>query len=71
MLRATYECKGDERLGAEVEMYRHIVSEELEAGLIYETDEYVGELDWPRKMEAYRDWMRRHPKSRAAARTRP
>ncbi len=39
---------------------------ELECGVIDETGEYVGgEIDWKRKMDGYRDWMRRHPESRA------
>ncbi len=44
-------------------MYRHVVAAELEAGIIDETGEYVDELDWGRKMDAYRDWMLRHPES--------
>ena len=24
-----------------------------------------GQMDWKRKMAGYRDWMRRHPESRA------
>ena len=31
-----------------------------------ETGEYLGELDWTGKIEAYRDWMRRHRESREA-----
>ncbi len=60
------EDTSDEKLAAEIEMYWHVVAAELEAGLINETGEYVGELDWTRKMQAYRDWMQRHPESREA-----
>lgn len=58
--------EGDEKLTGEVDVYWHIVAAELEAGPIDETGEYVGGLDWSRKMEAYRDWIRRHPESREA-----
>ena len=43
-------------LAVKVDMYWHIVAAELEAGLIDEMGEDVGE----------RDWMRRHPESREA-----
>ena len=56
----------DAKLAVEVEMYWPVVAAELEAGIIDETGEYFGEPDWTRKMEAYRDWMRRHPESREA-----
>ena len=60
------EGRNDETPAAEVDTYWHIVAAELEAGIIEETGEYVGELlDWTRKMDVYRDWMRRHPESRA------
>ena len=56
----------EERLAFEVDMFWHIVAAELEAGFIDETGEVVGgEVDWKRKMDVYRDWMRRHPESRA------
>ena len=58
--------ESEEKLAGEGEKYWHIVAAELEAGIIDETGEYVGALDWTRKMDAYRDWMRRHPESRAA-----
>ena len=57
--------KSDEKLAAEVDMYWHIVAAELESGIIDETGEYVGARDWTKKMDAYRDWMRCHPESRA------
>ncbi len=58
--------KSEEELAFEVDMYWHIVAAEMEAGVIDETGEVVGsEMDWKRKMEFYRDWMRRHPESRA------
>ena len=56
----------EERLAFEVDMFWHLVAAELEAGVVDETGEFVGgELAWKRKMEGYRDWMRRHPESRA------
>ena len=57
--------KRDEPLAAKVDMYWHIVAAALAAGIIDETDVYVGELDWTRKMDVYCDWMRRHSESRA------
>ena len=60
------EDTSDEKRADEIEMYWHVVAAELEAGLIDETGEYVGELDWTRKMQAYRDWTRCHPESREA-----
>ena len=57
---------GEEELGADVDMWWHLVAAELECGVIDETGEYVGgEIDGKRKMDGYRDWMRRHPESRA------
>ena len=53
-------------LAAKVDMYWHIVAAELEAGLIDEMEENVGERDWKRKMAVYRDWMRHHPERREA-----
>ena len=38
----------------------------LLAGIVDEMSEYVGELDWKRKMVFNRDWGRRHPESREA-----
>ena len=57
--------KSDQKLATEVDIYWHIVAAELEFGIVDETGEYVGELDWTKKMDAYRGWMRRHPESRA------
>ena len=56
--------KSEGTLADEVEIYWYVVAAALEAGIIDETGEYVGELDWTRKMDAYRDWMWLHPKSR-------
>ena len=58
--------KSEEKLAAEVEMYSHVVAAEFEVAIIDERGEYVGELDWTRKMAAYRKWMRRHQKCPAA-----
>ena len=56
----------EEQLAVDVDMWWHIVAAELESGIIDETGQYVdGEIDWERKMACYRDWMRRHPGSRA------
>ena len=61
---------GEEKLAFEVDMFWHLVAAELEAGVVDETGEFVGgELAWKRKMEGYRDWMRRHPESRAVWKT--
>ena len=50
----------------DVAMWWHLTAAELECGVIDETVEYVGgEIDWKRKMDGYRDWMRHHPESRA------
>ena len=55
-----------EKLAFEVDMFWHLVAAELEAGVVDETGEFVGgELAWKRKMDGYRDLMRRHPESRA------
>ena len=56
----------DEQLAADIEMYWHVVAAEIEAGIIDETGQYVRDLDWPQRMEVYRDWMRRHPQTREA-----
>ena len=62
----------EEKLAADVDMWWHLVAAELECGIIDETGEYVGgDIDWERKMAGYRDWMRRHPESRAVWETRP
>lgn len=58
--------KSKEQLVADVDMWWHLIAAELECGVIDETGEYVGgKIDWKRKMDGYRDWMRRHPASRA------
>ena len=59
------EDKSDEQLAHEIDMYWHIMAAELEAGISDESGEIRGEIDWKRKMASYRDWMRRHPESRA------
>ena len=55
----------EEKLATDVDMWWHLVAAELECGVIDESGEYVGgEIDWNRKMDGYRDWMRCHPESR-------
>ncbi len=64
--RLAHRDTSEEQLAAEVDMWWHLIAAELECGVIDETGEYVGgEIDWKRKMDGYRDWMRRHPGSRA------
>ena len=64
--RLAHDGIGEERLAVDVDMWWHLTAAELECGVIDETGEYVGgEIDWKRKMDGYRDWMRRHPESRA------
>ncbi len=48
----------EEQLAADVDMWWHRVAADLESGIIDETDD-------DRNLAAYRDWMRRHPASRA------
>ena len=56
----------EEQLAVDVDMWWHQVAAELECGVIDETGKNVGgEIDWKRKMDGYRDWMLRHPGSRA------
>ena len=63
--RLGYDGIGEEKLAADVDMWWHMTAAELECGVIDETGEYVGDIDWKRKMAGYRDWMDRHPASRA------
>ena len=58
--------KSDEKLAAEVDTYWHIVAVELEPGILDKTGEYMGKLEWTRKIDVYRDWMRPHPERREA-----
>ena len=52
----------EEQLAADVDMSWHMVAAELECRVIDESGDSVGgEIDWERKMDGYRDWMRRHP----------
>ena len=61
-----HDGKSAEKLAADVDMWGHMSAAELECGVIDETGEYVGgEIDWKRKMDGYKDWMDRHPLSRA------
>ena len=56
----------EEKLVADVDMWWHTSAAELECGIIDETGEYAGgAIDWKRQMAGYRDWMDRHPASRA------
>ena len=55
----------EELLAADVDMWWHMVTAELESGIVDEAGEYVvDEINWERKMAVHRDWMRRHPASR-------
>ena len=64
--KLAHDGKSEGTIAADVDMWWHMVAVELEAGVIDETGEVVGgELDWKLKMDGYRDWMRRHPESRA------
>ena len=64
--RLAHDGVSGEQLADDGDMWWHLVAAELESGVIDETGEYVGgEIDWKRKMDGYRDWMRRHPESRA------
>ena len=64
--RLAHDGVSEEQLAADVDMWWHLVAAELESGVIDETGGYVGgEIDWKRKMDGYRDWIRRHPESRA------
>ena len=65
--RLAHDGISEEQLAADVDMWWHRVAAELESGVIDETGEYVGgEIDHERNLAAYRDWMDRHPASRAA-----
>ena len=60
--RLAHDGISEEQLAVDVDMWWHLTAAELECRVIDETGEYVGgEIDWKRKMEGYRDWMRRHP----------
>ena len=64
--RLARDGKSEETLAAEVDMWWHLVAAELEAGVTDDTGEFVGgDRNWKRKMDGYRDWMLRHPESRA------
>ena len=64
--RLAHDGISEKQLATDVDMWWHLTAAELECGVIDETGEYVGgEIDWKRKMDGYRDWMRRHPESRA------
>ena len=52
----------EEKFAADVDLLWHLVAAKLEYRVIDETVE----IDWERKVAGYRDWMRRHPESRAA-----
>ena len=44
----------------------HLAAAGMECGVIDESVGYVsGEIERKLKMDGYRDWMRRHPESRA------
>ena len=54
----------EQKLAFEVDMWWHLVAAEIEAGVVDEAGKFVGgEMGWKRKMDGYRDWMRRHPRA--------
>ena len=64
--RLAHRGTSEEQLAADVEMWWHLTAAELECGVVDDSGDYVGDkIDWKRKMEGYRDRMRRHPGSRA------
>ena len=64
--RLGHDGVSEEKLAADVDMWWHMSAAEFECGVIDEPGEYVGgKIDWERKMAGYRDWMDRHPASRA------
>ena len=64
--RLAHDGISEEQLAADVEMWWHACAAELECGVIDETGEYVGgKLGWERALAGFRDWMDRHPASRA------
>ena len=64
--RLAHDAVSEDQLAGDVDMWWHLVAAELESGVIDETGEYAGrEINWKRNMDGYRDWMRRHPESRA------
>ena len=60
-------CGRDAELAANVDRYWHCVAAELEAGLIDDNGNPVRGRGFDKGLEAYRDWCRRHPESKAKA----
>ncbi len=55
---------GGAELAADVDRYWHCVAAELELGQIDETGNRVTAFNLEKSLAAYRDWCRRHPKSK-------
>jgi len=51
-------------LAADVDCYWHCVAAELEAGLIDDTGGRLAVVGQDERLEVYRDWCSRHPKSK-------
>ena len=61
-----HEGIGEERLAADADRWRHLTAADVEFAIVGETGEHVrGRIDRKRRMAGCRDWMRRHPESRA------
>ncbi len=54
----------DVELDAAIDRYWHCVAAQLESGQIDERGDRVTPFDFDNGLEAYRDWCRRHPRSR-------
>lgn len=53
--RLAHRNTSEEQLAADMDLWWHLTTAELECGFIDETGEYVGdEIDWERKMDGYR-----------------
>ena len=64
--RLAHDGISEEQLAADVDMWWHACAAELKCGVIDETGDYVGgKLHRERALAGYRDWMDRHPASRA------
>ncbi len=53
------------KLATDVDRFWHCVAAELEAGQIDDIGDRLPSLNLDERLEAYRDWCRRHPESLA------
>ena len=58
--------RAEERFATDVEMYWHVVAAYLEAGVIDESGQEIGEWSWDERLDITGDWLRRHPESAVA-----